>query len=46
MHENLCGKMQLAVLHLKGDGNSPLNQQRSPKLTDDRRAREGSQDHV
>ena len=46
MHENLCGKMQLAVLHLKGDGNSPLNQHRSPKLTDDRRAREGSQDHV
>ena len=38
MHENLCGKMQLAVLHLKGDGNSPLNQQRSPKLIVDRRS--------
>ena len=44
MHENLCGKMQLAVLHLKGDGNSPFES--TPKLTDDRRAREGSQDHV
>ena len=44
MHENLCGKMQLAVLHLKGDGNSPFES--TPKLTDDRRAQEGSQDHV
>ena len=44
MQENLCGKMQLAVLHLEGDGNSPF--QSTPKLTDDRRAREGSQDHV
>ena len=46
MHENLCGKIQLAVLHLKRDldGNSPF--QSTPKLTDDREAREGSQDHV
>ena len=38
MHENLCGKMQLVVLHLKGDGNRPLNQQRSPKLIVDIRS--------
>ena len=48
MHENLCGKIQLAVLHLKRDpdGNSPV--QSTPITEVDRRrgAREGSQDHV
>ena len=36
MHENLCGKMQLAVLHLKGDGNSPF--QSTPITEVDRRS--------
>ena len=48
MHENSCGKLHIAVLHLKGDENS-LFQSRTirvsiPKLTDDRRAREGPED--
>ena len=39
MHENLCGKIQLAVLHLKRDpdGNSPF--QSTPITEVDRRSR-------
>ena len=40
MHENLCGKIQLAVLHLKRDldGNSPFECQSTPITEVDRRS--------
>ena len=37
MHESLCGKMQLAVLHLKGDGNSTFESTLIDKLEEGRK---------